>query len=414
MDGDRGANGRVTDNSRRQAIMPVLLSLALLLIPVTARAQAERDTEVDASSAGLEDERTADPEDAADDDDLDEVPETEEEALDRVQQPFTELPPEPEPPERDSDAPIGVFEDPCDADYSEPHWQEDTQEFFRDISCHSFRWTDSLFGSDIDYPENEVSGLAVLGGSWNEYEGFDSRLRFRVRAPLPNMDRRWDLILGRDDEDAFIQDTQAQDATFYNPGVFNRGDSDSLILGLGGRRRGADRNGWDWSAGVRLRSRPVPYVRLRYFYSKVFSPETDLRARQTFFWRSDDGFGTTTRADLAHAFRPQDVMRWEGVATINEVSPGVEWYVGQTWFHLMEDRRAFSVLAFANGETDGLVELREAGFNFIWRQPFTRDWIWLSYGPSATWPRFEPEDKRELSLGFTVQLEMEFGSWVYR
>jgi hypothetical protein len=338
-----------------------------------------------------------------------EAPVTEEEALDRVQEPFTEIPGPIQPP-----MDVVGAQDGCDADYSEPHWQEDTQEFFRGISCHTFRWADGLFGEDVDYPEDSVSGLAVLGGSWNQYEGFDSRLRFRVRAPLPNMDRRWDLILGRDDEDAFIQDTQPQDDTFYNPGVLNRGDSDSLILGLGGRRRGADRNGWDWSAGVRLRRSPVPYVRLRYFYSKVFSPETDLRARQTFFWRSDDGFGTTTRADLAHAFRPQDVMRWETVATLSEVTEGVEWFVGQTWFHLMRDRRAFSVLTFASGETDAPVGLREAGFNFIFRQPFTRDWIWISYGPSATWPRFEPEDERELSLGFTVQLEMEFGNWAYR
>ncbi len=338
----------------------------------------------------------------------DEEPETEEEALDRIQQPFTELTGPPD------DAEENPEEDGCDGDYERPHWQEDTQEFFRDISCHTFRWADALFGDEVDFPEDEVSGLAVLGVSWNEYEGFDTRTRFRVRAPLPNWDNRWDVILGRGDDDGFISDTEIQDPTFYNPGLISRGDSDSLLLGLGGRRRGADRNGWDWSAGVRLRTPPVPYVRLRYYYSKVFSPDTDFRFRQTFFWRSDDGFGTTSRGDLAHAFRPQDVMRWEAVTTISEESPGVEWYVGQTWFHLMPERRAFSLLSFATGETDGPVALREAGFNFIFRQPFTRDWIWLSYGPSATWPRFEPEDKRELSLGFTVQLEMEFGNWVYR
>lgn len=334
-------------------------------------------------------------------------PETEEEALQRVMQPFAETPHAPE-------APVGVVEEPdaCDPDYSEDEWQEDTQEFLFTVSCHSFRWFDGFFGDDVDYPEDQVNGLAILGGSWNEYEGFDSRARFRVRAPLPNWDKRWDLIFGRGDEDAFISDTQTQDETFYNPGLINRTDEDSLLLGLGGRGRDG-RKGWDWSVGARLRAPPVPYVRLRWYYYKAFSPQTDLRFRQTFFWRSDDGFGVTARGDMTHAFRPQDVMRWEGVVTHSEESNGTEWYIGQTWYHLMRERRAFSVLAFAGGETDGPVALRDAGFNFIWRQPFTRDWLWISYGPSLTWPRFEIEDEREASLGFNLWLEMEFGEWRY-
>lgn len=338
--------------------------------------------------------------------DPEDEPESEEEALRRVQEPFAETEPdeEPEPGTEGLDA--------CDPDYSEDHWEEDTQEFFRTVSCHSFRWFDGLFGDDVDYPEEEVNGLAVLGGSWNEYEGFDSRARFRVRAPLPNWDNRWDLIFGRGDEDAFISDTQTQDETFYNPGLINRDDEDSLLLGLGGRPR-SGRQGWDWSAGVRLRRHPVPYVRLRWYWYKSFTPQTDIRFRQTFFWRNDDGFGATTRGDLAHAFRVQDVMRWEGVVTHAEESNGTEWYVGQTWYHLMRERRAFSLLAFAYGETDGPVSLREAGFNFIWRQPLTRDWLWVSYGPSVTWPRFEREDERELSLGINLWLEMEFGNWRY-
>jgi len=340
--------------------------------------------------------------------DLDAAPDTEEEALQRVQDPFAEAPGPPAPP-MDVIAP----EDLCDADYGEPHWQEDTQEFLRTVSCHSFRWFDGLFGDEVDYPEETINGLVTLGGSWNEYDGFDSRARFRVRAPLPNWDQRWDLIFGRGDEDAFISDTQTQDQTFYNPGLINRDQEDSLLLGLGGRGRGG-RKGWDWSAGVRFRAPPVPYVRVRYYYYKAFRPETDLRFRQTFFWRNDDGFGTTSRGDLSHAFRPEDVVRWEGVLTHSEATLGTEWYAGQTWYHLMRDRRAFSLLAFAFGATDDPVGVRDAGFNFIWRQPFTRDWLWISYGPSVTWPRFFPEDERELSLGFNLWFEMEFGDWSYR
>jgi hypothetical protein len=383
------------------------LALFTLMLAAITPLSADGAAEANAPSQANPVETPRDGEAEREQDDPDAEPKDEEEALDRVQQPFTELPGLPEPT-----ADEGEIVDECDSDFESPHWQEDAQELFRGASCHSFRWFDGLFGESVDYPEETISGLVILGGSWNQYEGFDTRARFRVRAPLPNLDNRWNVIIGRGDDDSFISDTQTQDETFYNPGIVERGDNDSLLLGLGGRPRTGEK-GWDWSAGVRLRTPPVPYVRLRWNFYKAFDPKTDLRFRQTFFWRSDDGFGVTARGDLAHAFRPQDVIRWEGVATHSETSPGTEWYVGQTWYHLMRDRHAFSVLAFATGETDGPVSMREAGFNFIWRQPFTRDWLWISYGPSATWPRFEPEDRRELSLGFSLWFEMEFGKWRY-
>ena len=59
------------------------------------------------------------------------------------------------------------------------------------------------------------------------------------------------------------------------------------------------------------------------------------------------------------------------------------------------------------------MELRDAGFQLTWRRPFTRDWIYLSMGPSLTWPRRQPEDEREASLGFGIWIEMEFGDWRY-
>lgn len=336
--------------------------------------------------------------------------ETDAEVLEFIQHPFTPLQAIDEAPT--DDAPVGVFEDQCDWNLSNPHFQEDSQEVLRGVTCHTFRWFDGLFGDDIDYPEHEVNGLLLVGADYTEYDGFDPRMRFRVRAPLPNMSSRWDLMLGRGDEDAFIQDQQAQDQTFYNPGVINRGSEDSWLLGLG-HRRNKGRKGWDWSVGVRLRLPLVPYVKTQWSYNKRFSDRSDLRFRQTFFWRSDDGFGTTSRGDYALGLDATNVMRWEGVATISEETEGTDWFLGQTWYHLLGDDGAFSILAFMRGETDRPVSMKEYGFNFIWRKPFTRDWLYLSLGPSVTWPRFKPEEKREMSLGFGAWIEMEFGNWTY-
>ena len=109
-----------------------------------------------------------------------------------------------------------------------------------------------ITGDRYDFNERAVNGLMTLGAEYTEYDSLDPRFRFRVRAPLPNLSRRWDLILGRVDEEAFVSDTQGQDSTFYNPGVVDRGEDEEWLLGLG--HRGKERkSGWDYSAGVRLR-----------------------------------------------------------------------------------------------------------------------------------------------------------------
>lgn len=302
--------------------------------------------------------------------------------------------------------------DECDWELEGAAIQEQSQEVLRSVSCHTFRWFDSWWGDRYDYPEQAVNGWLSLGTSYRKFDGFDPRFRLRVRAPLPNLNNRWDLIIGRVDEEAYISDSQTQDETFYNPGAIDRGEDDSWLLGLGHRRR-SQRKGWDWSVGVRLRLPPEPYAKVSWFYNTRTSENSDLRFRQTFFWRSNDGFGTTTRADYAWALTPRNVLRSEGVATLSESTEGARWYAGQTWFHLMKERRAFSLLAWARGETDGPVGVTDGGLNFVWREPFTRDWMFISYGPSITWPRRLPEDKRELNFGFGIWLEMEFGNWRY-
>ena len=255
--------------------------------------------------------------------------------------------------------------------------------------------------------------MITLGAEYNQYEGFDPRLRLRVRASLPNFSSRFDLLFGRMDEEAFVSDTQGQDRMFYNPGALDRGDDDAWLLGLGHRNRWR-RTGWDWSVGLRLRLPPVPYAKLQYFYNRQLREDTDLRFRQTFFWRSDDGFGTTSRGDITHALSPQNVLRWEGIVTMSQDTDGAKWYAGQTWYHLFGGHNAFSLLAFARGETGSDVGLYDIGFKFVWRRPWTREWLFLSMGPTVTWPRELAEEERELSLGLGVWIEMQFGRWRYR
>lgn len=313
----------------------------------------------------------------------------------------------------DTDTTADLPDDACDKMLVGEELQEQTRETLRSWSCHSFRWFDSWFGDSEDFDESKVNGWMIAGAEYTQYDGFDPRLRLRVRAPLPNMNHRWDLVLGRVDETAYVSDTEIEDETFFNPGAVSDKDDDAeWLLGLGHRGR-AEKQGWDWDAGVRLRIPPRPYTRVQWYYNKAFSQKTDFRYRQTFFWRSDQGFGTTGRADFAHELDPSNVTRLEAIATVSESTQGTQWYLGNTWYHQVSGKSGFSMLAFIRGETDLEVPLQEYGFNFIWRRPFTRDWLYLSLGPSVTWPKELKSERREISLGFGAWLEIEFGDWRY-
>jgi len=334
----------------------------------------------------------------------------EKKAVDEVQEPFG---PDEEEQEASKDGEAAAeAEDECNDEVRDPGLQEVTQEMVRSWSCHTFRWFDSWWGDQYDFDEKAVNGLLTLGMRYTQFYGFDPKGRIKVRAPLPNLTRRWDVIFGRVDEEAFVTDTQGQDRTFYNPGAVDRGEEDAWLLGLGHRseKRGS---GWDYGVGVRLRMPPAPYVKASWYYNRELSDRSALRFRQTFFWRLDQGFGTTSRGDVSYGINQKNVLRWEAFGTTHDKIEGVQWYAGQTWYHLIANRSAFSLRSFIRGETGDDVSLKEYGIDMIWRRPFTREWLYLSVGPSVTWPREEPEDRREMSLGFNLWLEMEFGNWRY-
>jgi hypothetical protein len=301
--------------------------------------------------------------------------------------------------------------DKCDWELDGEPIQEESQEIIYGISCHSFRWFDGLFGKTKDFPEEQVNGILLLGFEYREYDGFDPRTRFRVRAPLPNLSSRWDVIVGRDNEEEFVSDTSPSAGTLYNPGL-SRNQDNEWLLGLGHRKKNR-RRGFDYSVGLRLGAPPNLYGKVQYYYNKEYNEKTDLAFRQTLFWRTDEGLGTTSRANLVHQLSLKNVLRWEGVATVSEDTEGMKWYAAQTWYHQLRGKNALSLQAFAKGETDEEVALRDYGLNLLWRQPFTRDWMFLSMGPNITWPRELKSETRELSLGFALWIEMEFGDYQY-
>jgi hypothetical protein len=277
-----------------------------------------------------------------------------------------------------------------------------------ELACRSFRWFDGLFGDEHDFLEEAVGGKMSIGLSWNEFEGTGGRLRYRVRTDLPNFSSRWDAFFGRVDEDAFVSDTESVEESEFRRGLTSR-DEPEWLLGLGYKDRSESGDGWDYSIGIRLRTPPRVFAKATFQKHFNFRPNLELNYRQTVFWRDGVGYGTTTYLDTSHELTHTNLSRYEFVGTLSEETDGTRWYAGHTWYRQLAHHKGLSLKTFVRGETSHVVPLQEYGFELTYRRQVARDWLFLNIGPTLTWPRELLEQKREASLGFSTQIEFEFG-----
>lgn len=301
-------------------------------------------------------------------------------------------------------------EDQIDLCFQQPELQkipEQTRAVVHTYSCKTARWIDHLFGEDHDFKEEHVSGKLTTGFRWSEYEKFEPKIRFRLSTDLPNADSKVKAFLGRVEEEAYIRETKPKDDSAFRQGLED--EDASWLLGFGYDPNPARRQGFDYSLGVKLRSTPDPYGKIRYRYRRMLGENSDLRFRQTFFWRLDEGFGTTSYVDVAGELGVRNVIRWESIGTVSEDTEGLNWWTGTTFYHHLGGKRGIALLAFVQGETDEPVTLREYGVRLTWRRPVAREWLFVEFGPSVTWPRERLEESRELSLGFGILFELHFG-----
>jgi len=283
------------------------------------------------------------------------------------------------------------------------------QRGFNSSICKATRWIDSLFGDNHKFSEDEVSGRVALGLEYNQFDGMIYRGRFHVRAPLKNLNSKFNLFFGRVDEDSYLRDTQPDLPGSFHDGIF--GEDESWLLGLGYRQNQHRNRGFSFSAGVKLPFNP--YIKARYRFDKVFNEKQFMRFRQTFFWRSERGFGTTSRLNLFHKTTSGDLLRWDNTLTVAEDIEGVKWFTGPTLYHRLHDNHAISMQVFINGETEEEVHIQDYGLRLIWRRPIGREWLFIEAGPSITWPREKLSEQRKASLGFSILVEMQFGDYRY-
>ena len=227
-------------------------------------------------------------------------------------------------------------------------------------------------------------------------DGVDPDARFRAKFNLPVADRRFNALLGRNESEENEGRQPSRDESAEQlPQSFRDADDDWLV-GLGYAPVRGARKRLDFDAGVEVSTPPDFFAQGRYRRHWFLSQRDLIRARQTVFWRTDDGFGTRLNLDFERLLNAPYVARWRNGATWAQEIEGVEWWSEVTLFQRLGQKSALAYVLGADGATDAEVPVRSYSFEVIWRRNVLREWLFLEL---PTGSRVSPSrllDDREL------------------
>ena len=261
---------------------------------------------------------------------------------------------------------------------------------------------DGWFG-DKPFAENggSVSGYWRINTLWDQGEGFNGNVRFRLRANLPNLKEQAYVFIGQDNEREEVTD---QPEAFSRQQLLlreSRRDDQSFFAGLG---LSLKRN-IDFRIGVR--GGLNFYAQTRYRDEWNLSPRDTVFFRQTLFWAVEESLGATTVIDYEHAFSPSLVFRWSNTGTITRRSHGFEWYSGAGPFKTLNDRQMISLEAIVQGET-GAVDISNYGLRASLRQTLYKDWLIGTFSVAHLWPKDSEWIDRREAWAIGASFDMKF------
>jgi hypothetical protein len=314
-----------------------------------------------------------------------------------------------EPPENRASAPGSSAASMGPPTPEDNAWLDRTQRGVYDLAMNSAMHIDHAFGSDRDigaYRGAEGSIAPAL--LWDEFDGFQPKLRFRVDLPLPQLNERVGAFIGRVNRDEYVTERSQQSGAFQRQ--FGPASEEQTLAGLVYRTPSKQGSRFDAGAGVRVRFPPDPYVKGSYVYERGNTSAGLLSLRETVFWQNSEHAGVTTRIDLERVLQDRLLLRWTASGSFSEKSQGVFGYTTFMALLGLPNRRAVALELGADGEADADVPLHEYGFKAAYRQSVYRDWLVLELRSSLTWPKDDPSQPRAPSWGVGVGFEMFFGT----
>ena len=271
-------------------------------------------------------------------------------------------------------------------------------------AMHVDHWFGST-ASEVDYMQ--TSGSIAPSLLYDEFDGFQPRLRFQVDVPLPQLNKSLHAFIGRVNADEYVTERKPDSGAIARQ--YGPVEDDETIFGI--RYRQPEQGGrFQADAGLRIRSPLDPFVKGSWRFQHGSSERTLFSFRETLFWQNSEGAGETTRLGLERILDRQLLVRYTLSGTRSQKSPGLKGYSSILLLHGMTDRRAVAFEVGVDGATQAEVPLHDYGFKAAYRQSMLRRWLIMEVRTSVDWPKDFRWQHRHASLGLGVGCEMLLGT----
>ncbi|HEY1076429.1 MAG TPA: hypothetical protein VGE51_07045 [Fontimonas sp.] len=301
---------------------------------------------------------------------------------------------------------------PCDQEAvitgDAPEIVDDTRVMLEETGCKTALWLDGLFADEADIESaRNTNGYLSTSASYSEFEGFDTKVRLRVRLKLPSLKGRTSAFLGREDQSDFISDrVERFSLSSQLPKIDDR---EEWLAGLGYALPGSKRVSVDFRVGASGLAEPRAFLRSRVHYTVYSDNERVAYLRVTPFWQTRDGVGVTLGANYSQVLSEMLLLRLSSIGTTTEADTGVDWSNAVTLYQNLTKGRGMAYQLFITGDTNAPEPLYEYGGAATFRQPLFGEKLYGEFSLGYTWPRIDPALPREGSYEVGIGLELPFG-----
>lgn len=231
-----------------------------------------------------------------------------------------------------------------------------------------------------------------IDNDWNEYDGWQTKVRVRGKLDLPTAEERLKLVFGDDsidDEDGIAQiDSQRQLASFRGEGASNSDDSrldqiaddavdDNNSLALRLSKTLNETINADFDLGVRSGISDV-YVRARAEHDKNIWRDYELSSRQTLRYGTESKLHANSRFEVTQVISPSSYNSWVSDFTYEDEDKdrGIQWFEQLSRIHDLGETKELSYGVLASGQVgDEDAGIHTYGPWIGYEQPIFRDWI---------------------------------------
>ena len=287
------------------------------------------------------------------------------------------------------------------AESQEPvNWIDQSHQSLLTRTQETAQWFDQFFGDRRDKDEDaRMKTRITLGWEPNNNCWNDPYVRIRVKVELPQLERRFDLLLSNEEDDDYnLLPLES------NRPAENDNESSDFNAALRWIQRFTPREAIDFRIG--LRSGPNIYARGRHRRQHNLTKYFKLQLTATLFLDSKEGNGGRLLNELDYLVTDKGIIRFSSRGEYTSRSNGLEWRGGLSYTHRLAQQGAVATGFYLSGETDSEDNVDHYSISSRWRNQFWKPYLFYEIEPFVDW---SAADDYHSNSGVLLRLVMVIG-----